>query len=116
MAKAKTKVPNLANATPEFLADEIGKLAEARKENEKMEKLYKEALKARCKNLGIDFVQGEEFEVSITKSDRTALDTTAVKAEMGDDWWAERCKISEVTTVRSGRLGTLANAADTYSE
>lgn len=108
MAK-KSQMPDLRNATPEFLIDEIGALAEKRKADEKIEKFYKEALKARAKKLGLTFVRGEKFEGTITTADRVTINTAQIKEEMGEDWVLERSRSTEVVTVKTGRLGTLGS-------
>ena len=47
--KAKFVMPNLSNATPEGLVDMLGELREAKKDLEKLEGIYKNALMARLK-------------------------------------------------------------------
>lgn len=43
---------------------------------------------------------GLHFYASITETVRWSLDTKAVRAEMGDDWFNERCKQSVVRGVK----------------
>src|SRR5690349_13162082 len=49
IGNATIQVPNLGNATPHFLTDELGYVQSAIKRLEKLEGLYKEALKAKTK-------------------------------------------------------------------
>jgi hypothetical protein len=77
------------------LADEIGRL-------DIMYKAYRDALdaaKSEFKVRGIAECHGETFTVAVRSDVRWTLDTKAVKAEMGEDWYTERSKIQAVATV-----------------
>lgn len=87
MAKQTTLTPDLSNATPEFLVDEMGKLSMIENYAKRMRAFYKEALYARA---GIDpdkiysdaiVNQGEKFIATTTQSYPTRLDQTALKSE-----------------------------------
>lgn len=43
---------------------------------------------------------GRDAEASVTKSERSSLDTKALRAEMGDAWVDARSKTTVVTTIR----------------
>lgn len=99
----KFKPMNLANATPEFLSDELGEIREVLKEGKKQEGFIKAALKARMDE-GMDLVEGDYFRTTIDESVRNGLDTPKIKASMSQEWIDEHSKTTEVTTVRSKRL------------
>lgn len=78
------------------LADEIGRLDVMKAALE--EKLS--ALKAEFKAAGVEQVEGELFVITQSTAIRQTLDTNAVKAKMGQDWFDDHSKLAEVTTVR----------------
>jgi hypothetical protein len=43
--------------------------------------------------------EGAQYAAAVTQAVRWILDARAVRAEMGDNWWNQRCKQSLVTTV-----------------
>lgn len=102
MAKKKEKDPNLNNATPGFLVDEIGMLRTEMKALEKKEAFFKEALLARVKPG--QRVEGELYYAEISSECRTGLDTQRIKEEFGEDWCAERSKTTEYTKVSTKRM------------
>jgi len=62
--KTNDKIPDLSNATPGFLIDEIGKLREEQKRIKFLEGFYKQALEARASKAqlnGTEFIQGEKY-------------------------------------------------------
>ena len=85
MAKKATLIPDLSNATPEFLVDEMGKLSMIENYAKKQKAFYKEALFAMMKIdpelvVNVPYVQaGETFIATITQSYPTRLDQTAFK-------------------------------------
>jgi regulator of replication initiation timing len=82
--------------TSNTLADQIGKL------DAQIGILTKqlEALKAQAKSSGLDEIVGQTFVVTIGTSIRASLDTTKIKQELGQQWYDDRCKLAEVTTLR----------------
>lgn len=78
------------------LADEIGRLDAMKAALE--EKLS--VLKAEFKAAGVEKVEGELFVITQSTAIRQTLDTSAVKAEMGQGWFDDHSKLAEVTTVR----------------
>lgn len=46
-------------------------------------------------------INGVAHHLTVTDAMRWSLDTKAVKAEMGADWYDARCKVSNVRTVRT---------------
>ena len=78
------------------LADQIGQLdAEIKALTEQLD-----ALKEQAKASGLDEIEGRIFKVSIGKSIRASLDTASLKKELGQQWYDDRCKLAEVTTIR----------------
>ena len=78
------------------LADQIGQLdAQIKALTEQLD-----ALKEQAKASGLDEIEGRIFKVSIGKSIRTSLDTASIKKELGQQWYDDRCKLAEVTTIR----------------
>lgn len=78
------------------LADQIGQLdAQIKALTEQLD-----ALKEQAKASGLDEIEGRIFKVSIGKSIRASLDTASIKKELGQQWYDDRCKLAEVTTIR----------------
>lgn len=92
--------------TSNLLADQIGKLdAQIKVLTEQLE-----ALKKQAKESGLDEIVGQVFVVSVGNSIRASFDTAKVKKEFGQQWYDDRCKLAEVTTVRiKPRADALAN-------
>lgn len=78
------------------LADEIGRLDAMKKALE--EKLT--ALKAEFKAAGVDKVEGEMFVITQKVDIRQTLVTASVLDEMGQKWFDDHSRLTEVTTVR----------------
>ncbi len=89
------KIPNLANATPGFLADELGKTRESMKALMRYEGICKEGLKGRAqtptKGDPIE-VQGRNFTATISEVSQSRIDTEKLKKTYGEDWYNEHCK------------------------
>jgi len=71
------QMPNLANATPSFLVDELGALKRQISDLEKTEAFLKEALKARLKDQRT--VVGEQFTMIITTVTQERIDPNKVR-------------------------------------
>ncbi len=98
------ELPNLANATPEFLADELGDVRSKSKDLKKLEGYFKEALKGR-----IDFGEtatGDRYSVQRSKRVQRRIDTTSIKEEMGSEWYDEHCKNSEQDVLSTALIET----------
>ena len=82
--------------TSNTLADQIGQL------NAQINILTKqlEALKSEAKKSGLDEIVGQTFVVTIGTNVRASLDTAKVLKELGQQWYDDRCKLAEVTTLR----------------
>jgi prefoldin subunit 5 len=78
------------------LADQIGQL------NAQINVLTKQldALKSEAKKSGLDEIVGQTFVVTIGTNVRATLDTAKVLKELGQQWYDDRCKLAEVTTLR----------------
>jgi len=82
--------------TANTLADKIGQLdAQISILTEQLE-----ALKTEAKKSGFEEIVGNVFTVTINKSIRVSLDTTAIKKEFGQSWCDNRSKLAEITTLR----------------
>lgn len=77
------KLTLLGNTTPEMLTDELGLAHELKKEGERQENFYKEALKGRMGDE--EEFTGDKFECTITDSERTAISGPLVEADIGVD-------------------------------
>lgn len=78
IAYAASEVPELGNQTPEGLLEEFGRLNEARKALEKTEKILKTRLVSQLG--GKTSLRGDNYNVKIESSERTALNQTSAKA------------------------------------
>jgi regulator of replication initiation timing len=78
------------------LADQIGQL------DAQIKVLTKEleALKAQAKSSGLEQIEGRVFVVTISKDIKATLETAKVRAEMGQKWYDDHCKLAEVSTLR----------------
>ena len=96
------------NMPPGILADLIGKMDREAKNAAAELEAAKDAFKSR----GLLIAEGDAFAVMVQKSIRQTLDTTAVKAEMGQQWFDDRSKLAEVVTMRiTANKAALAIAA-----
>jgi hypothetical protein len=88
------------------LADQIGQLdAQIKVLTEQLN-----TLKAEAKATGFNEIVGTVFVVSISKDIKATLETAKVRAEMGQKWYDDHCKLSEVSTLRVKPLdAVLAN-------
>ena len=89
MAKTAVKttadqMTNLANATPEFLVDELGDIREQVRVLKKQEGFYKTALKARMDY--DEMILGERYKGVKTQKERTGLDVAKIREDMDEDW------------------------------
>jgi len=89
----------IADITGTDAADLLGELNEAIKDLKRDIGSMKEILKSEAPEGGE--ISGYAYTVTITNSERTSLDTASVRAEMGDDWYLDHCKTSDIQTVRS---------------
>lgn len=88
--------PNIENATPGFLLDEMGTLSLMESQIKKLRAFYKEAYYARTGIKVDDFADGQEvsntgdiFVATTVRSDPSRIDTTKLKADYPDI--AEEC-------------------------
>ena len=95
------------NLSPAMLADLIGQLdRQAKAATSELE-----AAKSAFKDRGLLIAEGEVFSVMVQKSIRATLDNAAVKSELGQSWYDDHCKLSEVTTLRIAASAPQAVAA-----
>ena len=97
-----TPITTRHNDTASYLADELGGI----KADMADLKAREDALKAELISRGLPEAEGVLFRATVTEATRWTLDTDRVKAEFGEAWYAARCKVGTVTTVRvSARTG-----------
>ena len=102
-----TNTNRFHNLSPAMLADLIGHLdRKAKDANNELE-----AAKTAFKTSGLLIAEGETHSVMIQKSIRATLDNAAVKSELGQSWYDDHCKLSEVTTLRIAALSPQAVTA-----
>lgn len=102
---AKFTAPDLSNATPEFLIDEMAKLSAMENQIKKLRNLYKEAYYARAginkeeMAVGVpDVRQGEMFIASTTRSMPRRFDSKALKETNPEVWEAFAVDGDQLTT------------------
>jgi len=88
---AKFQAPDLSNATPEFLCDEMGKLSVVENYVKKLRGVYKEAFLARIGIKADEMLNGqtidnsgEVFHAMTTRSDPVRIDQEKLKGEYPD--------------------------------
>ncbi len=101
MAK-NNRMPNLDNATPMSLVDDLGETREKISALKKLEGIYKEALKARLDD-GQQTVDGDKFSALIEETTQSRLDQDKVKASLDPDVLATCYKEISFTTIRTTR-------------
>lgn len=84
------------NLPDPMLADEIGDLDANVKALQARLKGAKEEFFSR----GLDKVCGERFTATKSETVRWSLDTKAVKAEMGENWYDRHCRQTHVVALR----------------
>lgn len=87
----KQEMPNLANATPSFLIDEMGRIRSEVKKLEQMEGYYKEALKAQWPE-GETQEDGEIYAAERIYVVQGRLDTAKIREDMSEDWLKDHSK------------------------
>ncbi len=96
------RMPNLDNATPMSLTDDLGEVREKISALKKLEGIYKEALKARLDE-GQQTVDGEKFSALIEVTTQSRLDQDKVKAETDPEVLKGWYKEISFTTIRTTR-------------
>lgn len=92
------------NATPEHIVDELGLARELKKEAERREGFYKEALKGRMGDEK-EF-SGDQFECEVISVERCAISGPLVEEDLGVLACQERgyYKTSEYQTIKTKRI------------
>jgi hypothetical protein len=102
MAKLKLAMPSLENATPQSLADELGKLAVVRGREKQLTEYYRAALSAMLKRTGEpdglsaddslpdQIVAGEQYTLKFATYDDTRLNQTVLRETYPEIF--EECK------------------------
>ncbi len=104
-SKVKNKVPNLDNATPGMLIDELGGLRSKISVLKKQEGFYKQALMARLED-GQTLVEGDQFfDGMIEDTVQERLDTPKIREDMDEDWIRDHTKVLEFKTIRTTKKG-----------
>jgi len=85
MAKRpRPEMPNLSNATPEFIVDELGRVREQLKELKTLEGFYKQGLMARRAD-GQNVISGQYFDCSITLELQVRISADKVREYFKND-------------------------------
>jgi predicted phage-related endonuclease len=79
----------------QYLVDELGDIRLKIKELKKTEKNITD----RIKSSGHNLLVGNTYMMVIRESERSTLDTKAVKLELGESWYKQHCKISNIKNV-----------------
>src|SRR3954453_18199862 len=98
MPKATANIASLSpfhNRSAGDLADELGTVKAQIADLETREKALRDELIRR----EVSTIDGSTYTASITQAVRWTLNTAALKAEMGLDWYDARCRQSLITTV-----------------
>ena len=91
-----TTVSRFHNLSPGMFADLIGNLDRKAKAATAELEAAKDAFKAN----GLLIAEGEAFSVMVQKTIRQSLDTAKVKADMGQGWFDDHSRLSELVSLR----------------
>ncbi len=91
------KMPDLRNATPMYITDELGAIRDQQKGLKKLEGYFKDALLARVSAGSV--TEGENYTAQVSSESRTTLDTKGIREEMGPDWCSERSQTTDFIKV-----------------
>lgn len=118
--RSKFVAPDLSNATPGMLADEMGKLSIMESQIKKLRAVYKEAFYARTGIKVEDMLNGEAkvidegeiFTITVTRSDPQRVSTTMLKEKYPDI--AEECttatpQLTARPTLKEGVVNPVVN-------
>ena len=97
---AKREIPDLSNATPTFLVDQIGLQRQIQKDAKFLEGIYKQALDAR-RDKTVDFVEGDTFRGEYTTSPRESVNSGAVRADFPPGTHPQYYQVTEVTMLKT---------------
>lgn len=97
----KQELPNLANATPSFLIDEMGKLRAEIKKLQQLEGYYKEGLKARWPEDETS-LDGETYSCNKENVVQFRLNTEMIRADMDEDWIRDHSKTLSYSQFKIG--------------
>ena len=118
---AKWVAPNLANATPEFIIDELGNLSAMESQIKKMRAFYKEALLSRL-DVKIDDstavkewgpFEGETFSMTITQTSPNRVSTTLLKElhpEIADECMTSKPQLTARAALKDGATNPVVNS------
>jgi hypothetical protein len=121
-AKKTSRLKKLLSELPDFCApsvsfeagadditavpDRLGRLARIRSVIE----IYEKKLRAAIVENGEFAVEGRDFRATLIDTQRTLLDTAAIRAELGDEWCQRYDRVSEYQQVRvAARTGERLN-------
>lgn len=95
MPKATAIISPFLNLPVGELVDQLGTVKAEIADLETREKTLRAELLKRC----VIQAEGAVYGATVTQAVRWTLDAKAVRAELGDNWWNQRCKQALVTTV-----------------
>ena len=98
--KTPSPLPNLDNATPSFLADELGTLRAQLKVLKQKEGIIRDALVARMQP-SQTVAEGENYTAQLTHSEQRRLDTQTVRQLLTAEQLEECTKVVAITQVRT---------------
>lgn len=91
-----TEMPDVREMTDAQLVDTFGEYKESVKKMEKQMDYLKEAIKARCPEGPLE---GKTYHVMVSNKQQFRFDSSAVKEEMGEEWYDARKKMIEFKQV-----------------
>lgn len=91
--KEKDALPDISKMSLTEIVDELGDIRFRLNNLKRLEGYLKEALTARA-DPGEEYT-GSHWRGIVTLESRMGLDSAAVKAEMGEEWWVDHCKETE---------------------
>lgn len=100
MARQKFKLPDLSNATPSFLVDELESCRALQSHYKTLEGVLKQALKARMET-GATEVKGEKYTAVFTQRSKRSLSSELVIAKFGEEALADCYVDSEYEEIRT---------------
>jgi hypothetical protein len=95
MPKATAIISPFHNLPVGEIVDQLGTVKAEIADLETREKTLRAELLSRC----VFEAEGAQYAAAVTQAVRWTLDAKAVRAELGDAWWNQRCKQALVTTV-----------------
>jgi hypothetical protein len=84
MPKSKVELPNLANATPEYIVDELGRIRDELNKYKRLEGFFKQALQGRREN-GQNVISGSVYDALISEETQIRINADKVREYFEND-------------------------------